>query len=210
MENVEKLSSLENQIRESNWFKYKEFTYQNCKAVVTLLREFCHLLYVHKFVRVDDPYSCLINCWACHDFNEQSCYHQKFFNERLERIQYNITNYFTLLLGCYRCLDIPKDYEIKFSLYLINKDENALVNTKAMNVDGKWRCYYELPSTLVPKVIKNYTNRLNKYYERLEKDPDNEYIKANIEIYKKEIGLLESNAPLTTMYYITDYEKESN
>ena len=165
---------------------------------------------MNKFVRDDDPYSCIINCWACHDFNEQSWYHQKYFNERLERIQYNITNYFVLLLGCFRRLNIPKDYEIKFSLYLINKDENALVNTKAMYADGKWKCFYELPSKLVPVVIKNYTNTLNKYYERLEKDPDNEYIKTNIELYKKEISLLESKAPVTTMYYIPDYEKESN
>ena len=210
MENIEKLSELERKIRESNWFKYKEFTYANCKEVTNLLREFCHNLYVNKFVRDDDPYSCIINCWACHDFNEQSWYHQKYFNERLERIQYNITNYFVLLLGCFRRLNIPKDYEIKFSLYLINKDENALVNTKAMYADGKWKCFYELPSKLVPVVIKNYTNTLNKYYERLEKDPDNEYIKTNIELYKKEISLLESKAPVTTMYYIPDYEKESN
>ena len=210
MENTDKLSELEHKIRESNWFKYKEFTYANCKEVTNLLREFCHQLYVNKFVRDDDPYSCIINCWACHDFNEQTWYHQKYFNERLERIQYNITNYFVLLLGCFRRLNILKDYEIKFSLYLINKDENALVNTKAMYADGKWKCLYELPSKSVPVVIKNYTNTLNKYYERLEKDPDNEYVKANIEIYKKEISFLESTALVTTMYYIPDYEKESN
>lgn len=210
MENTDKLFELERKIRESNWFKYKEFTYANCKEVTSLLREFCHHLYVNKFVRDDDPYSCIINCWACHDFNEQSWYHQKYFNERLERIQYNITNYFVLLLGCFRRLDIPKDYEIKFSLYSIKKDENALVNTKAMYVDCKWKCFYELPSKSVQVVIKNYTNTLNKYYERLERDPDNEYVKANIEIYKKEISLLESKAPVTTMYYIPDYEKESN
>ena len=210
MENTDKLFELVRQIRESNWFKYKEFTYANCKEVTNLLREFCHNLYVNKFVRDDDPYSCIINCWACHDFNEQSWYHQKYFNERVERIQFNITSYFNLLLECFRCIDTPKDYEIKFSLYLINKDENALVNTKAMYADGKWKCFYELPSKLVPVVIKNYTNTLNKYYERLEKDHDNEYIKANIEIYKKEISLLESKAPVTTMYYIPDYEKESN
>ena len=210
MENTDKLFELECKIRESNWFKYKEFTYANCKEVTNLLREFCHNLYMNKFVRDDDPYSCIINCWACHDFNEQSWYHQKYFNERLERIQYNITNYFVLLLGCFRCLNIPKDYEIKFSLYLINKDENTLVNTKAMYADGKWKCFYELPSKLVSVVIKNYTNTLNRYHERLEKDPNNEYIKTNIEIYKKEISLLESKAPVTTMYYIPDYEKESN
>lgn len=79
-----------------------------------------------------------------------------------------------------------------------------------MYVDGKWKCFYELPSKSVPVVIKNYTNTLNKYYERLKKDPDNEYVKANIEIYKKEISLLESKAQVTTMYYIPDYEKESN
>ena len=210
MENTDKLFDLVRQIRESNWFKHKEFTYANCKEVTNLLRNFCHQLYVNKFVRDDDPYSCIINCWACHDFNEQTWYHQKYFNERLERIQFNITSYFNLLLECFRCIDTPKDYEIKFSLYLINKDENALVNTKAMYADGKWKCFYELPSKLVPVVIKNYTNTLNKYYERLEKDPNNEYIKSNIEIYKKEISLLESKASVTTMYYILDYEKESN
>ena len=210
MENTDKLFELVRQIRESNWFKHKEFTYVNCKEVTNLLRNFCHQLYANKFVRDDDPYSCIINCWACHDFNEQTWYHQKYFNERLERIQFNITSYFNLLLECFRCIDTPKDYEIKFSLYLINKDENALVNTKAMYADGKWKCFYELPSKLVPVVIKNYTNTLNKYYERLEKDPNNEYIKSNIEIYKKEISLLESKASVTTMYYILDYEKESN
>lgn len=39
---------------------------------------------------------------------------------------------------------------------------------------------------------------------------ENADIKSNIEIYKKEISLLESKAPVTTMYYIPDYEKESN
>lgn len=210
MENTDKLFELVRQIRESNWFKHKEFTYVNCKEVTNLLRNFCHQLYANKFVRDDDPYSCIINCWACHDFNEQSWYHQKYFNERLERIQFNITSYFNLLLECFRCIDTPKDYEIKFSLYSIKKDENALLNTKAMYADGKWKCFYELPSKSVPAVIKNYTNTLNKYYARLEKEPNNEYIKSNIEIYKKEISLLESKVPVTTMYYIPDYEKESN
>jgi hypothetical protein len=57
--------------------------------------------------------------------------------------------------------------------------------------------------------LENQIGSNIKNYERLEKEPNNEYIKSNIEIYKKEISLIESKAPVTTMYYIPDYEKES-